>query len=167
MLLTCTDTSISPALSVVWSIAWHQPSAVIFFVFPQWHHYVIGAGIGLRQRLLTQHHPFLLAWMFLWGCHWLLTAGCKDALWDIAMQQAQFQSDVNNYSPTVILPKAAVSLVVFFHTCSIKATGVLRDVWQRFPSDWSCCCCCWQGWWRSPRGTLQPHVWGPAIIEAS
>lgn len=53
--------------------------------FPQWQMHVIGAMKWIRESLLTQHHPFLLVWVFLWNCHWLLAAVYKVILRGIAM----------------------------------------------------------------------------------
>lgn len=40
-------------------------------IFPQLQQYITESGKWMRETLLTQHHPFLLAWVFLWDCHWL------------------------------------------------------------------------------------------------
>lgn len=66
---------------------------------------LLDPGKWMRQRLLTQHHPFLLVWVFLRDCHWLSTAGYKDVGCGISPCNSRtwFQSDLNNYSAIVTL----------------------------------------------------------------
>lgn len=65
--------------------AFLSTSCCAYPFFPQCQLDVIGSRKWIRERLLTQHHPFLLVWVFLWDCHWLLAAGYKDILRGIAM----------------------------------------------------------------------------------
>lgn len=166
---------------VVWSVARrsYQPSAVIFF-FPstmaaarywirEWDEAKITHSATSTFIGLSVFTGFLLTfnWVQRYSmgyCHATPKPNSRQMLITILQWwHCLFRDTVLAESNH----KAIVSLVVFFGTQAVKVSGVLMDVWQSFPSGQWCCCCCLRTWWRSPRGTLQPHAWGTASREVS
>lgn len=119
----------------------------------------------MRQRLLTQHHSFLLAWVFLRDCHWLFN--CRVQRYSVGQCHATPEPDSSQmlitilqewhcFSQNTVLAgllshSHIVSLAVgsFFGDSGYKsqwhADGYLAEVPKQTSARDCCRSCCWRG----------------------